>query len=173
MLDNGSIVAVQSGIGLQPVLVRYDDTGTPDGTTFDDVSSQISEITAVAVQPQADGFDIVVAGSGVTGSPLPSGEGQGVRGFSVARYNSDGSIDTTFGNDGTASLGPGTWTNAPSKLLVQRDGDIVLVGIEAVFGSTTDDDLVVARFTRDGQPDHSFNGDGIVTQRRKGASDRI
>ena len=137
----------------QAVLLRYDSAGQNDGTTFDDVSSEISDITAVAIQPQAGGFDIVVAGLGIGGSR-----------YAVARYDSDGGIDTTFGNDGTASLGPGTWTNPPSKLLVQPDGDVVLVGIEPVPGSTTDDDLVVARFTADGQPDDSFNGDGIVTQ---------
>ena len=60
---DGGIVAVQaSGTGSQ--LVRFDATGTPDGTTFDDVSAEIPDITTVAVQPP----DL----------PLPySGEGRG------------------------------------------------------------------------------------------------
>ena len=77
-------------------------------------------------------------------SPLPSGEGQGVKGsnivvagtgvgvgtydYTVARYNSDGSLDYDLRQRGTADVG--TWTEAPVKLLVQPDGDIVLVGIE-------------------------------------------
>ena len=92
---DGSIVAVQGGTGLQPVLVRYDDTGAPDGTVFDDVSSALASITAVAVQPQPGGnFGIVAAGPGVSG------------GYAVARFNSDGTLDTTFGDNGTMWVNP-------------------------------------------------------------------
>ena len=83
---DGSIVACR--IGLQPVtsLVRVNASGNPDGTTFDDVSSQIPTITAIAIQPTvgwasspsvdtdpqtSDTFGIVAAGI----SPLPEGEG--------------------------------------------------------------------------------------------------
>ena len=94
-------------------------------------------------------FDIVVAGLGIGGS-----------GFTVARYNSDGTMDTTFGNNGTASMG--TWTNPPSDLLVQPDGDIVLVGIEPDGGGG--DDLVVARFLADGQADPNFGSGGYAIE---------
>ena len=60
---DGSIVAVNPYSTTDPV-VRFDDTGAADGTTFDSISSQIPGISAVAVQPAS--------------SPLPySGEGRG------------------------------------------------------------------------------------------------
>ena len=62
---------------------------------------------------------------------------------------------------GTVSVGP--WT-APSRqrLLVQPDGDIVLVGIEQDGGDSSADDLVAARFLPNGQPDDSFGTEGIA-----------
>jgi hypothetical protein len=71
------------------------------------VSASIPTISAVAVQPIAGGFDILAAGSG----------------YSVARFNSDGSLDTSFGGDGIATIG--AWTDAPSQILVQPDGEII------------------------------------------------
>ena len=50
---DGSILAVQCSTGSPPAssLVRFDASGDPDGTTFDDVSSQILAIAAIAIQP--------------------------------------------------------------------------------------------------------------------------
>ena len=139
---DGSIVAVNPASATNPI-VRYDDTGAPDGTTFDDISSAISSVTAVAIQPQAGSFDIVVGGSG----PVASGSL-----YSVARYNSDGTLDTTFGTNGIASNS--SLSGTPSCLLVEPDGEIVLAGID-------NGDLVLAGFTAAGQIDPNFGG-GIV-----------
>ena len=76
-------------------------------------------------------------------------DGQG--GYTIARFNSDGTLDTTFGNNGIASISTGVWDSTLSKLLVQPDGDIVLVGI-AGYGY----DLELARFLPNGQVDTSF-----------------
>ena len=140
---DGSIAAIDSGAA-SPI-VRFNTAGQPDGTTFDSVSATIPTITAVAVQPVGGSFEILAAGSG----------------YSVARFNSDGSLDTSFGNDGIATVPSLAAEPAPSQMLVQADGDIVLVGIEPV--GRGNDDLVLARFTPAGQLDMSFDGDGIAT----------
>jgi uncharacterized delta-60 repeat protein len=150
---DGSIVGVESGTGFQPVIARFDSSGQPDGTTFDDVSPYLATISSVAVQPVSGGFAILAGGSG----------------FNVARFNSDGSLDTAFGGDGIASPvipGQGSQVNLsqlPSNLLVQADTKVVLVGLlPDVSGA---EDLELVRYTADGQLDPSFgyNGDGIVT----------
>ena len=56
---DGSIVAVNPYSATDPI-VRYDDTGAPDGTTFASIGA-IPNISAVAVQPQGAGFNLVVA----------------------------------------------------------------------------------------------------------------
>ena len=154
-LDSNAAVSAASGGSTSP-LVRFDSTGQPDGTTFDDVSSIIPTLTNVAVQPVPGGFAVLAAGSG----------------WQVARFNSDGSLDASFGGDGIASLPlpPGEgWgeggQNLPSSLLVEPDGEIVLAGIEPDPNIPGDTDVVLAYFTPSGQPDTAFgaNENGILT----------
>ena len=114
-------------------IVRYNSTGTPDGTTFD--TSSVSGVSAIGVQSLAWNYQVVAAGSG----------------FSVVRYNSDGSRDTTFGNQGTATA---SINGTPSQLLVQADGKIVLVGL-VPEGSGYDLELV--RYTAGGLLDSYAN----------------
>ena len=74
------------------------------------------QIGAVAVQ--TDG-KIVVAGSSENGAGY---------GFSVARYNSDGSLDASFGNAGKVTTTVNTPGDLPNGVAIQSDGKIVVVG---------------------------------------------
>ncbi|MGA2258599.1 MAG: Ig-like domain repeat protein, partial [Thermoguttaceae bacterium] len=145
---DGSIVALQGGAGVSPALVRFSSAGQPDGTNFGIVSASIPTLSAVAVQPVAGDFDIVAAGSG----------------YCVARFDSDGSLDTSFGGNGIASplpLGEGQsglgegGSAVPSTLLVQPDGKIVLVGL--VPDGSGGEDLEMVRFTAAGLLDSQAN----------------
>ncbi len=80
--------------------------------------------------------------------------------FGLARFNPDGTPDTSFG-DGGLVLGP---VNAPasgvaSAIALQPDGDAVVAGAAAGNGGTR---WCVARFKPDGTPDASFGIDGVV-----------
>jgi len=79
--------------------------------------------------------------------------------FALARYNPDGSLDTTFSGDGrqTTNLGGNDYANAVART---RDGKIVAVGrIENASGCS----LALARYTIYGALDTTFSGDGKVT----------
>jgi hypothetical protein len=155
---DGSIDAIQSGAGsLRASLVHFTSGGQSDGTTFDDVTVSISSISTVAVQPVAGGFDVLAAGSG----------------YSVARFDSGGSLDTTFGNAGIATPtsplpsgegegegGIGGVSENP-QMVVEPDGALVLAGLEP--GSGSNDDLVLVKYLADGQPDTSFDSTGIAS----------
>ncbi|SFL27181.1 cadherin domain-containing protein, partial [Azotobacter beijerinckii] len=71
--------------------------------------------------------------------------------FALVRYNSDGSLDTSFSGDGklTTSIDPYAWESGYSTL-VQPDGRILLVGNS---GSS----LALLRFNTDGSLDTSFD----------------
>ena len=137
-------------------VVRYNPDGSLD-TSFDGdgmVTTPIglgSGATAYAIALQADG-KIVLAGYS-TESPL------GVElDFALVRYNTDGSLDTSFDVDGkvtTALAGGGN--DVINALAVQPDGRIVVVG------SNGTQDFVLARYNTDGSLDTSFDVDGIVT----------
>jgi uncharacterized delta-60 repeat protein len=144
--DDGKIVVVGDG-----ALARYNTDGSPD-TTF---SGDGGWGAALAIQ--ADG-DIVVGG---TSDPPPpcSGCTDPLPDFALARYDSDGTPDTSFSGDGIQTTDFGSWDYGES-VAVHPDGKIVVAG-NAYQGGT--DDFAVARYNADGTLDTSFSGDGKQT----------
>jgi uncharacterized delta-60 repeat protein len=82
--------------------------------------------------------------------------------FAVVRYNSDGSLDTTFGGNGKVVTALG-YDSQPSSVVVQKDGKIVIGG----YGTLGDvvsasGGFAVVRYNVNGTLDTSFNGTGKV-----------
>ena len=151
--------------GYDFALARYNSDGSPD-TEFDgdgklttDFGSSSDYARGVAVD--GDG-KVVVGGYSYQGDRLLGGTEND---FALARYNSDGSLDTTFDGDGkvTTNIGnPGTVDRGLPGVAVQPDGKIVVVG-SSDQGGSNGNDFAVARFNSDGTLDTSFDGDGRVT----------
>jgi uncharacterized delta-60 repeat protein len=106
---------------------------------------------ANALVRQPDG-KLVAAGSSVNVATLGD--------FALARYNPNGSLDTSFNGTGkvTTAIGPGN--DYAYALAVQPDGKLVVAG-RSYNGSN--DDLALARYNPNGSLDTSFNGTGKVT----------
>lgn len=149
---DGKIVIVGNAweTGRDVLLIRLNDDGTfdqgfgGDGIITTRILGQASFGYAVALQ--ADG-KLVVAG-GVLSA------------FLVVRFNANGSLDTTFDNDGLNYMSFGGTRSYPSSLAIQKNGRIVLGGY--ADGPSTTDHFALARFTVDGALDTSFGGDGRV-----------
>lgn len=107
---------------------------------------------------QSDG-KIVVAGSGNNSLGFPQSYQ-----IAVVRYNTDGSLDTTFDSDGKVST-----TVDPSKpseataVAIQPDDKIVVVGRVGELPPNGSPDAVIIRYFPNGSLDTSFDGDGIRT----------
>jgi uncharacterized delta-60 repeat protein len=84
----------------------------------------------------------------------------------LARYNVNGSLDTTFGTGGSIVTG----LLRGSDVVIQPDGKIVVAGNS--FSPQTDIDFAVARFTSNGGLDTSFGIGGIVTTDFSGEADQ-
>ena len=80
--------------------------------------------------------------------------------FGVARYNTNGTLDTTFSGDGWTRIALVSGTDAATCVAVRADGNIV-VGGYALVG--TDYDFAAAVFRPTGSLDTTFNGTGRVT----------
>src|SRR3954454_20904548 len=121
------------------------------GWTSTAVTASTGRANAVAVQPDGK---IVVAGQ--AGVPGPDSE------FGLARYNSNGTLDTSFGSGCVgAAITPGTVTTdlpgtneSAAALALQPDGKIVLAGY--TLTSTQNFDFALVRYDADGCPDSSF-----------------
>jgi uncharacterized delta-60 repeat protein len=111
---------------------------------------------AVAIQP--DGRIVV---GGVMGGSADTPHDNF---YALARYNPDGSLDTSFSSDGkvTASVAPpGGGGDDLYALALQLDGKIVAAGMS--FTPTGATQFGVARFNANGSLDTSFSGDGRLT----------
>ena len=141
-------------------------TGDLD-TTFDTdgwntISGTGLWFEAASVVVQSSG-KVVVAGARMNGSqfdPL------------IARFNTDGSLDTTFGSDGTGIVVE-PWPNATIMEWVNRSGaavDVALLSDDRIVVTSSpsgdNEKHGIMLFTSDGVLDTSFDGDG----RRKIAS---
>jgi uncharacterized delta-60 repeat protein len=130
---------------------RYNSDGSPD-TSFDGdgrkISAFINSDFAYAVAIQTDG-KIVVCGN--VGDE-----------FAVARYNSNGSLDSTFDGDGWVATDFFGGPDHSRAIAIQTDGKIVVAGNGRTASGSTLNDFAVARYNTDGSLDTTFDGDGKV-----------
>lgn len=107
------------------------------------------QVTDIKLQPDGK---IVVTGLGGYGS---SNYGY----FTVARYNSDGTPDSSFGKNGINFYFI-PYLNWAKKLAIQNDGKIIVAG--TTLTSETHYDFGLIRLNTDGTQDLSFGIKGIV-----------
>jgi uncharacterized delta-60 repeat protein len=74
--------------------------------------------------------------------------------FLLQRFNTDGSLDKTFGKEG--KIADSSLLSLASELILQPDGKIVVTGTNALYVNTK-------RFNSDGSPDMSFGSGGLST----------
>ena len=80
--------------------------------------------------------------------------------LAVVRYNTDGSLDTTFNGTGKVTIAGGLLSGQGTGVVIQNDGKIV---VSVISGNGSNNDFAVVRFNTDGSLDTNFGGDGIVT----------
>jgi uncharacterized delta-60 repeat protein len=119
-------------------------------------------VEAVGVQV-GDG-DIVAAG---TADTL---DGGGERDFGVARYDSNGILDSGFGGDGLVSKNLLGVDFGHDLALVPPD-KVLVVGSTQQSGSTAG--FALAQFEPDGDPDLTFDSDGVRVRDFSGSTDSL
>ncbi len=134
-------------------VTRFLANGTPDPTFGTNGSVRTSfgtvkdEAYAVAVQTNGK---IIAAGATQTGNNNND--------FALIRYNTDGTLDASFGNAGKVVTAVGPMSDDIYSIAIQPDGKIL------VAGNTRDngDYFVMARYLSNGTLDPSFGSGGIV-----------
>jgi uncharacterized delta-60 repeat protein len=159
---DGKLVAAgktdQTDSGLDAfALVRYNPNGSLDPTFGTDgkVTTPFTsgDATAYALALQPDG------------KLVAAGDSYGRAGrfhFAMARYNPDGSLDSSFGDRGdvTTSVGP---FSAALALVLRPDGKLVAAGETDTFAPNQRAEFALVRYNPDGSLDTGFHGTGKVT----------
>ena len=76
------------------------------------------------------------------------------------RYNTDGSLDTSFGTGGKVTTEVGGSDDEARSVAIQSDGKIVAAGFS---NNGSNDDFALVRYNTDSSLDTSFDSDGKVT----------
>lgn len=138
------------------LLIRLNTDGTLD-TSFG--SGGIDNLVPPGNQSAEGFFALAIQSDG----KIVAGAATGEQGSSVAvaRVNTDGSLDTSFGSGGfTATVSAGSIFFG-GGLALQSDGKIL---VAAGFGNPS----IMARFTSDGQLDTYFGSGGVVNLQNPG-----
>ena len=137
--------------------VRYLSNGTID-TTFGVAGKLHTDFgdqnfdRARSAALQSDGR-IVAAGFAIS-------QNGGVQNFAIARYDSNGVLDTGFGAGGMTQIDFGSCCQSANKILLQSNSKIITVGYANTESS--DSDFLLARLTSDGSLDSTFGSGGKV-----------
>lgn len=134
-------------------IARYNTNGTLD-TTFDNDGKILHEIYGTDDDPKS----IVIDNNGkiVIGGTIYNGID---RDFGIVRYNSNGSIDSSFSDDGIAMFDLGG-NDMGIEVNIQPNEKIVIAGFtDSCF---TGSDFIVLRCNNNGTLDSTFDSDGVV-----------
>jgi uncharacterized delta-60 repeat protein len=151
---------VLNPLGAAGSVARYNTNGSLD-KTFGIFGQAAAPAAPSAIAVQSDGR-ILTAGSQAsklvsTGNSL---------GFGLARFNTDGSIDTTFGtHGGDVTAFANTSLTGALALVLQPNGDIVAAGEAGndISNSTIFEAFALARYVSSGKLDSTFGKAGRVT----------
>ncbi|MGR9085514.1 MAG: thrombospondin type 3 repeat-containing protein, partial [Gammaproteobacteria bacterium] len=156
--SDGKLVAAgfsHNGNNEDFALARYNVNGSPDtgfsgdGLVRTDFDS--GQDRALSVVQQQDGKLVVAGFSNVSGSTV----------IALARYNTNGTLDKSFSNDGKLRTAVGTSDDRAFKVLQQFDGKLLVAGFSQK--SANDSDFVIVRYNINGSLDTSFSGNGKLT----------
>jgi uncharacterized delta-60 repeat protein len=138
-------------------VAKLSSTGSLSATWKVDFTAGVGDIFH-AILLQADGK--VVAGGEIFGSSN--------RQFALARFNTNGTLDSGFGSSGLFTYSYSSYDIVYS-LAQQSDGKIVAGGMSGTSGANYD--FTVLRLTTGGVLDTSFSGDGIDSRDLNGIND--
>ena len=164
--DNAQTLAIQTdgklllaggasnGVDYDLAVVRYNTDGSLDlsfgvgGKQITPVGNHNDSPNSIAVQNDGK---ILLAGGTYNGTDYD---------YLIVRYNSNGNLDTTFGNNGIVIHPIGNSNEISSSILVQNDGKIILGGY--TFTDTAICHFALSRYNNTGNLDSTFGDNGII-----------
>lgn len=139
------------------LVIRYNANGSLD-SSFGDSGIVTTDFggadTAFGIALTADGK---ITAAGVMRAAAPGSPGD----FALARYNADGSLDSSFGSGGEVLTDFSSSDDTGNGLVIQSGGSITVAGITGTFAIGTH--FAVARYTAAGALDTSFGSGGKAT----------
>jgi uncharacterized delta-60 repeat protein len=153
---DGKIVTIgtqKNTVGSNLILARFHPNGDLD-TTFG-----VQGMVQLLAAPFSSGLRVKVLNDGkilATGIQQTNDIGN----YLLARFNADGSIDPSFGNNGMVSGSIRGVNEIPYTVAIQPDNKIIIAGLS--IDTTFQLDAFMLRFLPNGNLDQSFGNQGVV-----------
>jgi uncharacterized delta-60 repeat protein len=154
---DGKIVAVGFS-GSNFAIARYNSNGSLDKTFGGGDGKVVTDFGGIGGNGEA--YSVAIQSNGkIVVAGLTTASGGGLD-FAIARYNTNGTLDNTFGGgDGKVVTDFGGNEEAYS-VAIQSNGKIVVAGFTTASGG--DNDFALARYNSNGTLDNTFSGNGLV-----------
>ncbi len=147
-------------------VARFDSNGNVDNT-FGSSGWAITSINGAGLYSNAEAHAVAVQPDGKIVVAGYSYDQNNASAFGIARFNSNGTIDTTFGDYGSLRISFNILDgNFARSVVVQPDGKIIVAGrTTAVVNNGASEEYLFAavRLTQNGQLDATFGNNGIST----------
>ncbi|MEO8734116.1 MAG: T9SS type A sorting domain-containing protein, partial [Flavobacteriales bacterium] len=135
----------------QAVVVKYMADGTLDNSFGTNGIAQLS--FGSAPSSLAYSLGLLPDGRMIIGGQAVNGSGSA---FAAARLNANGTLDPTFGVNGTQTTSLAGGISIGLAMALQSDGKVVITGMNG------NNDVALVRYTADGTLDFSFGAGGVV-----------
>ncbi|NUM36053.1 MAG: hypothetical protein HUU50_16045 [Candidatus Brocadiae bacterium] len=157
-----------NGAGADPIfaLAKYNANGTLD-TTFGTGGKVTTTFTGTT---KSHAFSVIILSDGKI---LVGGHADAIStlwDFALAKYNADGSLDTTFGTGGKVTTDFSNTQEQGMDMVVLADGKILLVGCT---NATPNYNFAMVRYNADGSLDTTFGTNGKTSTDFAGTNDII
>jgi len=152
--DGKIVVGADGNISGPPLIARFRSNGSLDAGFGNNGKKIISLLTCAAIAIQGNG-KILVTGSY---------QGSQYSDFALARYNINGTIDTTFSGDGKVITNISTYASDDWSydIAIQGDGKIVVAGHTFRSVATGNENFGLVRYNNNGTLDNTFGDHGKV-----------
>jgi uncharacterized delta-60 repeat protein len=151
--------------GRQFAVARYNANGTLD-TSFGTSGTGVVYLTPLTTLHEDTGHGIVIQSDGKIVAAGTLSATNSYEEWALARFNSDGTLDSTFGSGGEVTQQIVTGANVNDiafGVALQSDGKLIIAGTHNVNSVGNPESFALGRFNSDGSLDTTFNGTGLVT----------
>jgi len=140
-----------------PCMIRFDNEGALDPSFGNE--GRVFTSWDGGSNPVVNDITVLSDGRIILGSSYNNGNN---RDFILACFNPDGSIDESFGNNGTTVTPIGNFEDICFALAMQPDGKLLAAGGSNKSMGAFDYNFALVRYNPDGTLDNSFGNSGVV-----------
>jgi uncharacterized delta-60 repeat protein len=145
------------------LLVRIHSNGSPDAGFNGGDASNISGMVTTAIGTGYGNDEVYALAVDINGKLVAAGSSYVTQGLvAVVRYNSDGSLDTTFNTTGKVTTTINTDGGAAALRMYTNDQSVEQLVIAGTGFNNTYGEFILARYNPDGHLDKAFGSGGKV-----------